>query len=151
MLGAEGEQRDRKPRKITVKSVRGRPLDIDMEPVDAVRFLSAFGTTEPDFASLLLSGIIKRGLRGELSTPVLPKRAPSQDRRADSAGSPRGHIEMVDGIYYEFIWFPMKLRIDIGSQGGSPSAHKCSFGSTKKFTLMFPTGTSPDDTSFARV
>jgi hypothetical protein len=151
MLGAEGEQRDRKPRKITVKSVRGRPLDIDMEPVDAVRFLSAFGTTEPDFASLLLSGIIKRGLRGELSTPVLPKRAPSQDRRADSAGSPRGHIEMVDGIYYEFIWFPMKLRIDFGSQGGSPSAHKCSFGSTKKFTLMFPTGTSPDDTSFARV
>jgi len=151
MLGAEGEQRDRKPRKITVKSVRGRPLDIDMEPVDAVRFLSAFGTTEPDFASLLLSGIIKRGLRGELSTPVLPKRAPSQDRRADSAGSPRGHIEMVDGIYYEFIWFPMKLRIVFGSQGGSPSAHKCSFGSTKKFTLMFPTGTSPDDTSFARV
>ena len=68
-----------------------------------------------------------------------------------SAGSPRGHIEMVDGIYYEFIWFPMKLRIDFGSQGGSPSAHKCSFGSTKKFTLMFPTGTSPDDTSFARV
>ena len=120
MLGAEGEQRDRKPRKITVKSVRGRPLDIDMEPVDAVRFLSAFGTTEPDFASLLLSGIIKRGLRGELSTPVLPKRAPSQDRRADSAGSPRGHIEMVDGIYYEFIWFPMKLRIDFRSQGGSP-------------------------------
>ena len=151
MLDAEGEQRDRKPPKITVKSARGRPLDIDMEPVDAVRFLSAFGTTEPDFASLLLSGIIKRGLRGELSTPVLPKRAPSQDRRADSAGSPRGHIEMVDGIYYEFIWFPMKLRIDFGSQGGSPSAHKCSFGSTKKFTLMFPTGTSPDDTSFARV
>ena len=151
MLDAEGEQRDRKPPKITVKSARGRPLDIDMEPVDAVRFLSAFGTTEPDFASLLLSGIIKRGLRGELSTPVLPKRAPSQDRRADSAGSPRGHIEMVDGIYYEFNWFPMKLRIDFGSQGGSPSAHKCSFGSTKKFTLMFPTGTSPDDTSFARV
>jgi len=83
MLDAEGEQRDRKPPKITVKSARGRPLDIDMEPVDAVRFLSAFSTTEPDFANLLLSGIIKRGLRRELSTPVLPKRAPSQDRRAD--------------------------------------------------------------------
>ena len=79
------------------------------------------------------------------------KRVPSQDKRADFGWLPRGHIEMVDGIYYEFIWFPMKLRIDFGSQGGSPSAHKCSFGSTKKFTLMFPTGTSPDDTSFARV
>jgi hypothetical protein len=64
MLGAEGEQRDRKPPKITVKSVRGRPLDIDMEPVDAVRLLSAFGTAEPGFVSLMLNGIINAACEG---------------------------------------------------------------------------------------
>jgi hypothetical protein len=44
--------------KIKVKSVPGKPLEIDMEPNDAVRLLSAFGTAEAGFAHLMLSGII---------------------------------------------------------------------------------------------
>jgi hypothetical protein len=51
------EQR-RKPPTITVKSRPGKPLNIDMQDIDAVRLLSAFGTAEPGFATLMLSGII---------------------------------------------------------------------------------------------
>jgi hypothetical protein len=46
--GSTGEHRARKPPKITAKSVRGKPLEIDMQPIDAVRLLSAFGTAESD-------------------------------------------------------------------------------------------------------
>jgi hypothetical protein len=51
------EQR-RKPPTITVKSRPGKPLNIDMQDIDAVRLLSAFGTADPGFANLMLSGII---------------------------------------------------------------------------------------------
>jgi hypothetical protein len=51
------EQR-RKPPKITVKSLPGRPLNIDMQDIDAVRLSSAFGTVDPGFTNLMLSGII---------------------------------------------------------------------------------------------
>src|SRR5215469_10655169 len=56
--GNEGEHSDRKSPKITVKQRRGAPLKIDMEPIDAMRLMSAFGTAEPGFANLMLSGII---------------------------------------------------------------------------------------------
>jgi hypothetical protein len=64
MLGVKDEPRDRKPPKITVKSVRDKPLEIDMEPADAVRLLSAFGTEEAGFATLMLSGIINAACEG---------------------------------------------------------------------------------------
>ena len=51
------EQR-RKPPTITVKSLPGKPLNIDMQDIDAVRLVSAFGTVDPGFANLMLSGII---------------------------------------------------------------------------------------------
>jgi hypothetical protein len=82
-LGAEDEQRDRKPPKITVKSVRG-PLDIDIEPVDAVRLLSAFGTAEPGFASLMLSGIINAACEG--GPTRLPKAGDINDALAAATG-----------------------------------------------------------------
>jgi hypothetical protein len=53
----DGHKQARAP-KIKVKSVPGKPLKIDMEPNDAVRLLSAFGTAEAGFANLMLSGII---------------------------------------------------------------------------------------------
>jgi hypothetical protein len=62
--GSTGEHRAGKPPKITAKSVPGRPLEIDMQPIDAVRLLSAFGTAEPDFASLMLSGVINAVCEG---------------------------------------------------------------------------------------
>jgi len=46
--------RDRKAPKITVNSAPGKPLNIDMQPIDAVRLMSAFGTAEPGFATLML-------------------------------------------------------------------------------------------------
>src|SRR5437660_213922 len=52
-----GHKQARAPR-IKVKSVPGKPLKIDMEPNDAVRLLSTFGTAEAGFANLMLSGII---------------------------------------------------------------------------------------------
>ena len=62
--GSTGEHRAGKPPKITAKSVPGRPLEIDMQPIDAVRLLSAFGTAEPDFASLMLSGVVNAVCEG---------------------------------------------------------------------------------------
>ena len=41
-----------------MKSVPGKLLKIDIEPIEAVRLLSAFGTAELSFASLMLSGVI---------------------------------------------------------------------------------------------
>jgi pyrroline-5-carboxylate reductase len=51
------EQRRKAP-KIKVKSRSGKPLKIDMQDVDAVRFLSAFGTAEQGFAFLMFNGIV---------------------------------------------------------------------------------------------
>jgi hypothetical protein len=56
--GAGGGHKQARAPKIKVKSVPGKPLKIDMEPNDAVRLLSAFGTAEAGFANLMLSGII---------------------------------------------------------------------------------------------
>jgi hypothetical protein len=61
--------RDRKAPKITVNSAPGKPLNIDMQPIDAVRLMSAFGTTEPGFATLMLSGIINAACGGGPSHP----------------------------------------------------------------------------------
>ena len=44
--------------KINVKSVPGKSLKIEMEPIDGVRLLSAFGTADAGFANLMLSGLI---------------------------------------------------------------------------------------------
>ena len=56
--GTGGGHKQARAPKIKVKSVPGKPLRIDMEPNDAVRLLSAFGTTEAGFVNLMLSGII---------------------------------------------------------------------------------------------
>jgi hypothetical protein len=63
------EHRDRKAPKITVNSAPGKPLNIDMQPIDAVRLMSAFGTAEPGFATLMLSGIINAACGGGPSHP----------------------------------------------------------------------------------
>ena len=62
--GSGREQRDRKAPKITVKSAPGKPLNVDIQPIDAVRLMSAFGTAEPGFATLMLSGIINAACVG---------------------------------------------------------------------------------------
>ena len=51
----------RKPPRINVKSMPGKPLSIDMRDIDAVRLLSAFGTADPGFANFMLTDIIKAG------------------------------------------------------------------------------------------
>ena len=68
--GSGGKHRKRKPPKITVKSAPGKPLDLDMEPIDAVRLVSAFGTAEPSFASLDAQCHHKRSLRRGPSAPT---------------------------------------------------------------------------------
>jgi len=64
--GAHGK---RKPPRIIVKSVPCKPLDVDMQPIDAVRLVSAFGTAEPSFATLMLSGIINAACDGDPAHP----------------------------------------------------------------------------------
>ena len=59
----------RKSPRIVVKSVPGKPLDVDMQPIDAVRLASAFGTAEPSFASWMLNGIINAACNGSPAHP----------------------------------------------------------------------------------
>jgi hypothetical protein len=54
---------------IKVKSVPGKPLGIDMEPIDAMRLLSTFGTVESGFASSMLSGLINAACDGGPAHP----------------------------------------------------------------------------------
>jgi hypothetical protein len=54
---------------IKLKSMPGKPLGIDMEPIDALRLLSAFGTAEPGFANLMLSGLINAACDGGAAHP----------------------------------------------------------------------------------
>src|SRR4051812_23527278 len=56
--GNGGEPRERKPPKIRLKLIPGGPVEVDLEPIEAVRLLSAFGTAELSFASLMLNGVI---------------------------------------------------------------------------------------------
>jgi hypothetical protein len=56
--GKSGGDKQAKPPKIKVKSTPGKPHTIDMEPIEAVRLLSTFGTADPGFASLMLSGVM---------------------------------------------------------------------------------------------
>jgi hypothetical protein len=53
----EREHRNRKAPKIA-QSGRGKSFKYDIEPADARRLISAFGTAEPEFAGLMLSAII---------------------------------------------------------------------------------------------
>jgi hypothetical protein len=52
-----GEHPARKPPRIT-ESAPGKPLKIDMKPIDFERLLPAFGTAEPTFATLMLGDLI---------------------------------------------------------------------------------------------
>src|SRR5947209_6496218 len=53
----DGHKRAKAP-KIKVALAPGRPHKINMEPIEAVRLLSTFGTADLGFASLMLSGLI---------------------------------------------------------------------------------------------
>ena len=63
------KHRKRKPPKITVKSAPGKPLDLNMEPIDAARLVSAFGTAEPSFASWMLNAMINAACDGGPAHP----------------------------------------------------------------------------------
>jgi hypothetical protein len=67
--GSGGAHGKRKSPRIIVKSVPGKPLDVDMQPIDAVRLVSAFGTAEPSFASWMLNGIINAACNGSPAHP----------------------------------------------------------------------------------
>jgi hypothetical protein len=59
----------RKAPTITVKSVRDKPLQISLDPVEAERLMSAFGTVELGFANLMLGGIINAACDGGSARP----------------------------------------------------------------------------------
>jgi hypothetical protein len=70
--GNGGEHHERKPPKIKVKSTPGKSLKIDMQPIDAVRLLSAFGTADPS----VKRGVAARYMRRvEQLVPRRPLRA----------------------------------------------------------------------------
>lgn len=61
--------RPRAPR-IEVKSARGKPLQIGQPSIiDDARLLAAFGTAEPGFASLMLTGLLNAACDGGPSNP----------------------------------------------------------------------------------
>lgn len=60
---------DRKPPNVEAKSAPGRPLKIDMQPIDVERLLYAFGTAQPGFALLMLDGIINAACVGSPADP----------------------------------------------------------------------------------
>ena len=64
----EGEHRERKAPKIT-QSSRGNSLGYDIEPADALRLISTFGTVEPAFANLMLIAVINATADGNPSRP----------------------------------------------------------------------------------
>src|SRR5215470_9652796 len=57
--GNGGGEKQVKAPKIKLKSPAGKSLKIEMEPIDGVRLLSAFGTADAGFANLMLTGLIK--------------------------------------------------------------------------------------------
>jgi hypothetical protein len=59
----------RKAPTITVKSVRDKPLQISLDPVEAERLMSALGTVELGFANLMLGGIINAACDGGSARP----------------------------------------------------------------------------------
>ena len=67
--GSGGAHGKRTSPRIIVKSVPCKPLDVDMQPIDAVRLASAFGTAEPSFASWMLDGIINAACNGSPAHP----------------------------------------------------------------------------------
>jgi len=56
--GNGGGEKQVKAPKIKLESPAGKSLKIEMEPIDGVRLLSAFGTADAGFANLMLSGLI---------------------------------------------------------------------------------------------
>jgi hypothetical protein len=62
-------QRERKAPTLTVKSARGKPLNVSIEPIELARLMSAFGTAEPGFANLMLVNIINAACDGGSARP----------------------------------------------------------------------------------
>src|SRR6266850_307486 len=82
----------RKSPRLIVTSAPGKPLDLDMEPIDAVRLVSAFGTAEPSFASWMLNAIINAACDGGPAHP--PGAEAINDALAAVTGiGPRDEIE----------------------------------------------------------
>jgi hypothetical protein len=66
---SEAAQGKRKSPRLIVKSAPGKPLDFDIEPIDAVRLVSTFGTAEPSFASRMLDDVINAACNGSPAHP----------------------------------------------------------------------------------
>ena len=63
------DQRERKVPTLTVKSARGKPLNVSIEPIELAQLMSAFGTAEPGFANLMLVNIINAACDGGSARP----------------------------------------------------------------------------------
>jgi hypothetical protein len=61
--------RKRRPPTIAVGSAPGKPLQISLDPDEAERLRSAFGTVERAFANLMLNGIINAACDGGRAHP----------------------------------------------------------------------------------
>ena len=70
--GSGGAHGKRKSPRIIVKSVPCKPLDVDMQPIDAVRLVSAFGTAEPSFATLMLIATGTQRTHPNQKTLIMP-------------------------------------------------------------------------------
>src|SRR5256885_12904422 len=92
--GAGGGHKQARAPNIKVKLVPGKPLEIDMEPNDAVRLLSAFGTAEAGFAHLMLSGIINAACDNRPGK--VPGSSDINDRLAAVSGS--GARDEIEGM-----------------------------------------------------
>jgi hypothetical protein len=63
------DEPERKAPTLTVKSARGKPLNVSIEPIEFARLMSAFGTAETGFANLMLGNIINAACDGGSARP----------------------------------------------------------------------------------
>jgi hypothetical protein len=68
-LSQPDDRRERKAPALTLKSARGKPLNVNIEPKEFARLMSALGTAEPGFANLMLGNIINAACDGGSARP----------------------------------------------------------------------------------
>lgn len=78
--------------KVKLSSAPGKPLNLDYSPIDAARLMATFGTLDPGFSNLMLSGLLNAACDGGPSNPP-SERALNQVLAAANGIGARDEIE----------------------------------------------------------
>jgi hypothetical protein len=81
----------RSPR-VSLQSAPGKPLNLDYSPIDGARLMATFGTLDPGFANLMLTGLLNAACDGGSSNPP-SERALNQVLAAATGIGARDEVE----------------------------------------------------------